>query len=521
MEHSHTHVRRILTLLALSCPLTAQLEPIDPTFWNVRGFNYIATYRDIAPALGITDDIPISDVASAVAMWRGFDPSGPTGTEVQAQLQRVKDIGANTIRVWLSYHLYHFSPNEMRTKLGAFLGMCDTIGLHVIPILWDNDFEEPDYSSVEGVNFENFKKWIRSPGSTLLESLQGVLTATMTSYVNDMVAIGASHPSLLMWNVMNEPGFGTWTYQDEFVINTLTLIKAHPSNPTTSVSPAVWALNAWDGPTHAAVANNAMLDVLGTHIYGYFTTDIEGICNNAQTITTGYKPIIVDEAGFVGNGAAYPDTLNLVSKVPSTFTGNPSHAQGVGFCLFQAFVGNIPWYVTGQHPYVLGDGLLYNPFWDNGTTKYARDYTNPTTIASLVTVAAMHGVTVTPPAITPMPSSHPAYVPGLPMPDGWHHPHFDFVFQNSWPTFGSVAEVDFAAAVMSGVSIFSFLSFENYAPNIIAASHKQDMLNAYVFYHAWRSGPNPNPNDPVLQGHINTWWVETAFYWTQLGTLYP
>lgn len=511
--------------LVLGAPALAQFEAIDPTYRNLRGFNYIATYSDIDTALGSADH-PLADVASAPSMWFGFDPTGPSGAEVQAQLQRIKDIGANSIRVWLSYHYYHFAPQQMKTKFGAFLDMCDAIGLHVMPILWDNDFVEPDYSSLEGADYHNFAKWVRSPGQSVIQNLQGALDATMTAYVQDMVNTGKVHPSLLIWNVMNEPKFehlttGGTNGQHTFVLNTLALIKGLDASAKTCVSPPIWIVGGPDAPLYTAVANSPHLDALGTHFYGQLRADVEGVCKNASLASVGYKPVIVTECGYVGYGATYDSILNLVSKVPATFTDHPENKPGVGFYLFEAYVGNR---ANGPgHPFLNSEGLLYNPVFDLAGTGFARDYTTPSAIEGLLDLAASQGQTVAAPNLVPMPDSHPAYVPPLPMPDGWDRHKITAAMSGPPIPMNTGNDLAFVGELLSGFSVHSFSRYPLYAtqvPPVISGPDFATMITAYGYFALWQKYGGLT-FDPVLKAHLELWWQVAAPYWLQLHPLYP
>ncbi|MCC6784666.1 MAG: hypothetical protein IT457_17605 [Planctomycetes bacterium] len=511
--------------LVLGAPALAQFEAIDPTYRNLRGFNYIATYSDIDTALGSADH-PLADVASAPSMWFGFDPTGPSGAEVQAQLQRIKDIGANSIRVWLSYHYYHFAPQQMKTKFGAFLDMCDAIGLHVMPILWDNDFVEPDYSSLEGADYHNFAKWVRSPGQSVIQNLQGALDATMTAYVQDMVGTGKVHPSLLIWNVMNEPQFehlttGGTNGQHTFVLNTLALIKGLDASAKTCVSPPIWIMGGPDAPLYEIVANSPHLDALGTHFYGQLRADVEGVCLNASKASVGYKPVIVTECGYVGYGATYDSILNLVRGVPATFTHHPNNQAGVGFYLFEAYVGNAA--IGPGHPYLLQEGLLYNPVFDQAGTGFTRDYTATSAVGALIALAATHGVTVAPPNLTPMPTGNPAYVPGLPMLDGFDRHAITLLMTGPPMPMNNGFEMAFVGELLSGFSVHSFSRFPLFltdAASLINPSEIEAMGAIYVKFQTWMRN-TPFTYDPILRDDLSMWWQIAAPYWLQLHPLYP
>ncbi len=409
------------------------MEPIAPDYRNVRGVDFIPSYRDVTSLLAISTSHPaFHDVASGAAGWAGYDtaPRSRERLDIDAQLARIHDVGFNTVRVWLSFHYYSFAPEKMVAKFQDFLRLCQTRGLHVIPVVWDADFHEPDASSLPGPGYENYQKWIMSPGNTEIARRNGHLGAIHERFVTDMLTAAApfmppkasprfATRTLLIWDVMNEPVFDpSQPDQHTWIAETLTLIKDTAIDAVTAVTPPVWA---HDNPLHSALAADDNLDVLGFNFYGFGPRDIEGKCDNASSLledSEPFKPILVMEAGLLGSGQHYPEAIDLLSRVPSSATGNPN-GPGVGFCLFSANVGQQAHPIrnprTGEVQNInfvvseLGDGLFYGPRFDTADpvtgarTIYLRDYgprgstTSQPTLAAIAALASSQtGATWTP-----------------------------------------------------------------------------------------------------------------------------
>ncbi|MCA8950478.1 MAG: cellulase family glycosylhydrolase [Planctomycetes bacterium] len=375
-----------------------QTETIDDRFRNVRGINFISTHPSVATY--VTSQMPgnYSDVASCVAMWRAYDttPNASSRNEVIAQLERIKDYGFNTVRVWLSFQYYRNDPAAMASKFDDFLFQCQFLGLHVIPILWDNDFFDPDPSSVPGANEQNYRSWVRSlPAQeeeyqkNLVAEGEEAMTDLNEQYVSSMLAVAdpysqptSSAPTVILWDIMNEPQVlgPIAAFHAQFMRETMALIKSTNASAKTCISFAGY----WNyvDPNEIMLAADPHLDVMGFNFYGYGKRDIERRCDNIKAICNGLsipvKPILVTEAGLVDSGITYPETINLCANVPASFTGHPTNADGVGFCLYSANVGNKPIMYPGSNFPVQssGDGLFYGPTYDgmNPQTIFVRDY---------------------------------------------------------------------------------------------------------------------------------------------------
>jgi hypothetical protein len=166
--------------LLLTLVTAQEWEPIPTDLHNVRGINYIPTYRSLTEATRMPPGF--RDVASPVAMWRFYDrdPQGTAG-EVAEQLDWIKGLGLNAVRVWLSFPVWYadrgLSQNRMVDNFAHFLSLCEDRQLYVVPVLFDahcygaDPCTEPDYQDPlgEAPPHRNIGHWAPSPGPTLLE----------------------------------------------------------------------------------------------------------------------------------------------------------------------------------------------------------------------------------------------------------------------------------------------------------------------------------------------------------------
>ncbi|MCA8975944.1 MAG: hypothetical protein KDC98_14575 [Planctomycetes bacterium] len=468
------HSKILLAHLALLPMAIAQhpMDDIDADYRNVHGVNFIPTFTkdsttDIGVLVGATNPNLIwNDTASPAAAWKAYALAGPVATDIQLQLSRIRDVGFNTVRVWLSYHYWRFQPTIMHNKFVHFLGLCQSEGLHVKPVVWDNDFVEPDPTSLAGGLPDyyadyNYANWIRSPGTEVINSRGGFFVDDdpEAAFILDMLDAAypyMKHPqdtdyaqrTLLVWDVMNEPLFDS-NHMEQFnwITTSLELIKAfNDGRAQTAVTPAVWN---YSDTAHRDLARNPNLDVLGFNFYGNGPRDIERKCDNARFLLTAFKPVIAMEAGLVGWGQTYPEAINLATKVPSTYTGNPG-GDGIGFCLFSANVGKIggPDFdpTTGTRWNVnfiawhYGDGLFYGPQFDAGSgssrTVFVRDYGVGGTTSIQPTIQAMASFRTWSLSYTyaSMPTNdpaHPEYEPPPRLRDGTNRSHYSLLVANA------------------------------------------------------------------------------------------
>ena len=262
-------------------------EQTHADFSNVRGLNYIASY---AP--------------SNVAMWRFYDHD-----QIDRELGYIKGLGANSVRVWLAWVVFDTEGDQFVAKFADFLSLCEKHRITVMPILWDSCFGDALAS------YDDVKDWVANPGKDRVAD--PAFRAVGDRYVRALVEATRNSPSLLMWDVMNEPSGGK---VNEWLEHYCRLVKSlDPKHPVT----IGWA-HAGSNEISAG-----WVDVMSYHPYGIFDKNRRVWTDAVRKIALrhGNKPILVTEAGGPGFGQRYEECLAFFEN------------ERVGFYLFEAMVG--------------------------------------------------------------------------------------------------------------------------------------------------------------------------------------
>ncbi|MCB9882515.1 MAG: hypothetical protein H6834_12055 [Planctomycetes bacterium] len=330
---------------------SSTLESLATNFTNVRGVNYIPTYRSLAGTPGFYG------VSNPTAMWHFYDPTGGTSNEVANQLRDLKDMGVNSIRVFLSHLYWLHHPVDFQTKLQHFLGLCQQVGLWVMPVLWDDHSLSalpPDYLNYSALT--NFEKWQRSPGSSVGTTMvvglpdPGGYYFLIDQYLLDAATAAASSGVVFLWDVMNEPEPSV-KWQRLLIERALQTLKL-ASLPTT-VGAKAWPSDTVAFPYHVQLANDPNLDVLSFHPYGHNRETVQTFFDAAMNALTTPKPLLVNEVGAPGLVQPYRDVIEIMDQVK--WKDAQSEVIGAGF---MAFKGTIGW-EGGNHPYNQGSGFFY------------------------------------------------------------------------------------------------------------------------------------------------------------------
>ena len=279
---------------------------IGNTPFEVRGVNYIYT----------TGEDPV--ICHAIQF--GADGRCPWDmTHVNADLDRFKAHGINTVRVFLNYYVFGgATPVYTPTGKGAalihfeeFVAAANARGIYVLPVLLAK-FPQTKFAAVNYAHFINV-------------------------HVNPLVRTFVGNPGILAWDLFNEPDIGSpidlrcwdWDNADyagcfplaeerQYFIATIAqaVSVADPSHLRT-VSLAFAKSHAKPSNTRLRIAD--MVDFFSFHYYDDspydsgrykahwyygqgFPADLHRSISEIQALGLG-KPIVVTEIGFVTDGA--------------------------------------------------------------------------------------------------------------------------------------------------------------------------------------------------------------------------
>jgi hypothetical protein len=155
--------------------------------WPV-GFNFL-------PSTAVND----------VEMWQSesFDVA-----TIDRELGWARELGFNTVRVFLNYVVWKADAEGLKERFGQFLALASKHGMTVLPILFDDCAfagKEPRIGKqddpVPGVHNS---AWVPSPGLKIVPD-RGAW-GNIDQYVKDMVRSFGHDVRILAWDLYNEPG---------------------------------------------------------------------------------------------------------------------------------------------------------------------------------------------------------------------------------------------------------------------------------------------------------------------------
>lgn len=180
-----------------------------------------------------------STAINQLEMWQA--ESFDTAT-ISRELGWAKDIGMNSMRVYLHHLAWEVDPGGFKERVGQYLSIADKHGISTLFVFFD-DCWNPTYKAGKqpdpkpGIHNSG---WVRDPGD-LLHSDSTVLV-TLEKYVKDVLTRFRDDERIVLWDLYNEPG------NSGYGNKSLPLLKkvfhwAREINPSQPLSVGVWNAN--------------------------------------------------------------------------------------------------------------------------------------------------------------------------------------------------------------------------------------------------------------------------------------
>ena len=148
-----------------------------------------------------------STAVNDVEMWQNESFDEET---IERELRWARDLGFNTVRVFLNFVVWEADANGLKQRFNRFLTIADRLGIRTMPVLLDDcNFagrvtaagKQPD--PVPGVHNS---QWVSSPPLQMVDDKSA--WPRIERYVKGMVGAFAEDRRVVVWDLYNEPGNG-------------------------------------------------------------------------------------------------------------------------------------------------------------------------------------------------------------------------------------------------------------------------------------------------------------------------
>lgn len=142
-----------------------------------------------------------STAVNSTEMWQAdtFDPE-----TIDRELSWAKDIGFNSIRVFVQYIVWEADAPSLKQRMEKLLEIADSHGISVMFILFDDCFipEPKPGRQDEPIPGVHNSQWTSSPGKKRKKKYQW---PALENYVRDIAGCFADDDRIICWDLYNEP----------------------------------------------------------------------------------------------------------------------------------------------------------------------------------------------------------------------------------------------------------------------------------------------------------------------------
>ncbi|MDD7885119.1 glycoside hydrolase family 2 TIM barrel-domain containing protein [Flavivirga sp. 57AJ16] len=203
-----------------------------------------------------------STAINQLEMWqeRTFDPE-----TIDKELGYAKEIGFNTMRVYLHSLAYKVDPSGFKNRMETYLQIADKNDIKTMFVIFDDVWGKSPKIGIQpepkpGVHNSG---WVQDPGDPASKELENFPELEM--YVKDVIGTFKKDKRILMWDLYNEPGNSGKFSASVNLLNAV-FKWAREVNPLQPLTAGIWRWEKRFQEVNEIQALNS--DIITYHHYG-------------------------------------------------------------------------------------------------------------------------------------------------------------------------------------------------------------------------------------------------------------
>lgn len=200
-----------------------------------------------------------STAINQLEMWQAetFDPN-----TIDKELGWAKNIGFNTMRVYLHSIAWQKDPSGFKNRVGQYLSIAHKHGIKTIFVFFDDCWNKEGFAGKQpepktGIHNSG---WVQDPGDPMSKNPANF--PALEKYVKDVMTHFKTDERILFWDLYNEPGNSS-KLNTSFPLLKNVITWARSVEPMQPISIGLWAWNF-----HALNAMQAVnSDIITYHNY--------------------------------------------------------------------------------------------------------------------------------------------------------------------------------------------------------------------------------------------------------------
>ena len=261
-----------------------------------------------------------STAVNQLEMWQAetFDPM-----TIQTELSWARNLGFNTIRVFLHHLLWEQDPTGFLERLDMFLTIASRNHIGTMFVLFDAVWDpypklgkQPE--PIPGVHNSG---WVQSPGAAILKDHGNY--DRLKNYVQGIIGTFQSDSRVTVWDLFNEPDnmnqasyndsdYGLQKAELSLALLKKTIMWARAKNPIQPLTAAPWQYD-WNDSNKLTPLDNYMFthsDIISFHCY----EDRSGIEKRILSLKKFNRPVLCTEYMARPNNSTFENVMPVLKK---------------------------------------------------------------------------------------------------------------------------------------------------------------------------------------------------------------
>ena len=261
-----------------------------------------------------------STAINQLEMWQRetFDP-----VTIQTELSWAKNLGFNTVRVFLHHLLWEQDPKGFLERLDIFLTIASRNDIATMLVLFDAAWDPypklgKQPAPIPGVHNSG---WVQSPGAEILKDHRNY--DRLKNYVQGIIDNFKNDFRVIVWDLFNEPDnmnqasyndsdYGLQKAELSLALLKKTIMWARAMDPIQPLTAAPWQYD-WSANDKLTPLDNYMFthsDVISFHCY----EDKEGIEKRIVALKKFNRPLLCTEYMARPNNSTFENVLPVLKN---------------------------------------------------------------------------------------------------------------------------------------------------------------------------------------------------------------
>lgn len=245
--------------------------------------------------------------SSAINQLEMFQKDTYDPETISRELGWARDLGFNTMRVYLHHILWTTDKDGFKSRLNDYLRISTSMGIKTILVFFDDCWND-DYApgkQPDPKTGDHNSGWVRDPGTMIYSNPDTM--RVLEAYVKDVIRTFKEDERVFAWDLYNEPG-NQKSFNKSMPLLKAVFEWARSVNPSQPITVGVWNMDDQFKELNQFQIENS--DIITYHNYSYIDNHLAQI----KELKKYKRPMICTEYMARRNGSLFTNILPLLKR---------------------------------------------------------------------------------------------------------------------------------------------------------------------------------------------------------------